>query len=76
MSMQVQRAEEGVLSWIDRDITKPLADFQDPNQEWRRLVSEFYGTFLLVLVAAGGGLSGSAAAQGALYTEAQKPEQT
>ena len=60
MSMQVQRAEEGVLSWIDRDITKPLADFQDPNQEWRRLISEFYGTFLLVLVAAGGGMMGQA----------------
>jgi aquaporin Z len=31
-------------------------DFQDPKQEWRRLFSEFYGTFLLVLVAAGGGM--------------------
>ena len=60
MSTQVRRAEEGVLGWIDRDITGPMADFQDPNQEWRRLFSEFYGTVLLVLVAAGGGMMGQA----------------
>jgi aquaporin Z len=35
---------------------KSLADFQDPDQEWRRLFSELFGTFLLVLVAAGGGM--------------------
>jgi aquaporin Z len=35
-------------------------DFQDPHQEWRRLFSEFYGTFLLVLVAAGGGMMSQA----------------
>jgi aquaporin Z len=55
-----QRAEAGVLSWIDRDITGPIADFQNPNQEWRRLVSELYGTFFLVIVAAGGGMMGEA----------------
>jgi aquaporin Z len=60
MSVELRRAEEGVLGWIDRDITGPMADFQDPNQEWRRLFSEFYGTFLLVLVAAGGGMMGQA----------------
>src|SRR5579863_1700457 len=32
------------------------ADFDDPSLEWRRLFSEFLGTFMLVLVAAGGGL--------------------
>src|SRR5262249_1944318 len=37
-----------------------MADFQDPNQEWRRLFSEFYGTFLLGLVAAGGGMMSQA----------------
>src|SRR5689334_24084331 len=37
-----------------------MADFQDPNQEWRRLFSELYGTFLLVIVAAGGGMMGQA----------------
>ena len=60
MSEQLEQAERGILGWIDRDITGPLADFQDPNQEWRRLFSEFYGTFLLVLVAAGGGMMSQA----------------
>jgi aquaporin Z len=58
--VELERAERGVLGWIDRDITGPLADFQDPNQEWRRLFSELYGTFLLVLVAAGGGMMSQA----------------
>jgi aquaporin Z len=31
-------------------------DFDDPRLEWRRLFSEMLGTFMLVLVAAGGGL--------------------
>jgi aquaporin Z len=60
VSVELKRAEEGVLGWIDRDITGPMADFQNPNQEWRRLFSEFYGTILLVLVAAGGGMMGQA----------------
>src|SRR6476659_4982930 len=37
-----------------------IADFQNPNQEWRRLFSELYGTFFLVLVAAGGGMMSEA----------------
>jgi aquaporin Z len=32
------------------------AAFDDPSQEWRRLFSELFGTFLLVLVGAGGGV--------------------
>jgi aquaporin Z len=32
------------------------ADFDDPSREWRRLFSELLGTFMLVVVAAGGGL--------------------
>src|SRR5438132_4721213 len=32
------------------------AQFDDPRLEWRRLFSELLGTFLLVLVAAGGAL--------------------
>jgi len=52
---------EGVLAErIDKDILEPIADFQNPNQEWRRLFSELYGTFLLVSVAAGGGMIGQA----------------
>jgi len=31
-----------------------LDKFDDPTQEWRRLFSELFGTFLLVLVGAGG----------------------
>jgi aquaporin Z len=37
-----------------------LANFDDPNQEWRRLFSELLGTFFLVLVAAGAGMMGKA----------------
>jgi aquaporin Z len=55
-----REAEAGALAWIDRDITGPIRDFQDPDQEWRRLFSELYGTFLLVIVAAGGGMMGQA----------------
>ena len=36
------------------------ADFENPRQEWRRLVSELLGTFFLVLVAAGGGMMSQA----------------
>jgi len=32
------------------------AQFEDPRFEWRRLFSELLGTFMLVLVAAGGGI--------------------
>jgi aquaporin Z len=37
-----------------------MEDFQNPRQEWRRLFSELYGTFLLVIVAGGGGMMGAA----------------
>src|SRR5580765_2206775 len=57
---RLPETETGVLAWIDRDITGPMRDFQDPKQEWRRLFSELYGTFLLVIVAAGGGMMGQA----------------
>jgi aquaporin Z len=35
-------------------------DFDDPRHEWRRLFAELLGTFLLVLVGAGGGVVGAA----------------
>lgn len=35
-------------------------DFDDPANEWRRLFSEFLGTFLLVMVGAGGAVVGAA----------------
>jgi aquaporin Z len=37
-----------------------VEDFQDSSQEWRRLFAEVLGTFFLVLVAAGGGMMGTA----------------
>lgn len=60
MSERVEQAEIRIFGRIDGDVTGPMADFQDPDQEWRRLFSELYGTFLLVLVAAGGGMMGQA----------------
>ena len=60
MSEQVREAQADILSWIDKDITGPMRDFQNPDQEWRRLFSELYGTFLLVIVAAGGGMMSQA----------------
>ena len=49
------------FSGIDsRRSRKPVEDFQDSSQEWRRLFSELLGTFFLVLVAAGGGMMGQA----------------
>src|SRR5215470_8876553 len=56
---RVRRVEGLVLSEVDR-VAQAMEDFQDPSQEWRRLVSELLGTFFLVLVAAGGGMMGQA----------------
>jgi aquaporin Z len=36
-----------------------LLDFDDPQLEWRRLFSELFGTFLLVLAGAGAGVVGA-----------------
>jgi aquaporin Z len=47
-----QTAEQRLLQMIQ--------DFDDPSQEWRRLFSELFGTFLLVLVAAGAAMMGRA----------------
>jgi aquaporin Z len=44
----------------EQRLLKMIQDFADPSQEWRRLFSELFGTFLLVLVAAGGGMMGRA----------------
>ncbi len=51
---------EGPIARYEQGVIGFLADFQDPHQEWRRLFSELFGTFLLVLVAAGGGMMGHA----------------
>ena len=52
-------ARELVESEPER-LVRAAEDFQDPSQEWRRLVAELFGTFLLVLVAAGGPMMGQA----------------
>src|SRR6202451_4667269 len=50
----------GPLARHEKNLTDRIADFNDPHQEWRRLVSEVLGTFFLVLAAAGGGMMGHA----------------
>ena len=56
--------DAGVAGWIStelqQNVIQPIADFENPNQEWRRLFSELLGTFFLVMVAAGGGMMGAA----------------
>jgi aquaporin Z len=51
---------ERISAWLDEDLIRPIEDFQNPKQEWRRLFSELLGTFFLVLVAAGGGMMSQA----------------
>jgi aquaporin Z len=40
---------------VERDLDV-VRHFADPSREWRRLIAEFVGTFLLVTVGAGGGV--------------------
>jgi aquaporin Z len=64
MSDHVSAQQTGVTGWIaaevQQNLIRPIEDFQNPSQEWRRLFSELLGTFFLVLVAAGGGMMGAA----------------
>jgi aquaporin Z len=48
------------LGVVEQNLLQRIEDFNDPRQEWRRLFSELYGTFLLVIVAAGGGMMSQA----------------
>ncbi|MGV9710106.1 MIP/aquaporin family protein [Gordonia sp. NPDC003424] len=48
------------FSGLPREVVARITDFDNPSQEWRRLFSEVMGTFMLVLVAAGGGMMGTA----------------
>ncbi|BCW71019.1 major intrinsic protein [Arthrobacter sp. NicSoilB8] len=48
------------LGVVEQNILLRIQNFDDPRQEWRRLFSELYGTFLLVIVAAGGGMMSQA----------------
>lgn len=57
MSNEKSHADSAVgrtmLSAVEEETAKRINDFNDPHQEWRRLISELFGTFFLVLVAAG-----------------------
>lgn len=60
---------EPVLAWLERRTSlarRRELEFDDPALEYRRLFSEIWGTFLLVLVAAGGGVIGATAFGGDL----------
>jgi hypothetical protein len=55
-------AGEPVLAWLERRAGKQqqlAVESDNPRLEYRRLFSEAWGTFLLVLVAAGGGVIGA-----------------
>jgi aquaporin Z len=55
---------EPVLAWLERRSARDRQneiEFDDTSLEFRRLFSEVWGTFLLVLVAAGGGVVGATA---------------
>lgn len=61
MEAQTQPAAPiGLFARYEQGVLDRINDFNDPRQEWRRLFSELFGTFLLVLVAAGGGMMGHA----------------
>lgn len=51
---RVQKSQQELMILRQR-----VPDFLDDSLEWRRLFSEIWGTFLLVLVAAGGGIVGA-----------------
>ena len=46
------------LEELEQEAQQRINNFADPRQEWRRLISEFVGTFFLVLVAVGAAVSG------------------
>ncbi len=50
----------GPIARYEQEVAQRIDDFNNPRQEWRRLFSELLGTFLLVMVAAGGGMMGHA----------------
>jgi len=62
--MTTAKAAEGepIMSWLARRTASARlqeVQFDDARLEYRRLFSEVWGTFLLVLVAAGGGVIGA-----------------
>ena len=59
-SSRDERPEGGAFARYEMQIIKRINDFNDPSQEWRRLFAEVFGTFLLVVVAAGAPMMGHA----------------
>src|SRR5215813_9128787 len=60
MTSTQEAAVLGPIARYEQSVLTRIRDFDDPRQEWRRLFSEVLGTFMLVLVAAGGGMMGQA----------------
>ncbi len=57
------------MAWVEARLGKQrqsAIEFDNPRLEYRRLFSELWGTFLLVLAAAGGGVIGATAYGGGL----------
>src|SRR6476619_4275821 len=62
MTASTTHEGEPILAWLARrseSARRSETDFDDAKLEYRRLFSEVWGTFLLVLVAAGGGVIGA-----------------
>jgi len=69
MTASISHEGEPILAWLARRTEAArlnAVQFDDPKLEYRRLFSEVWGTFLLVLVAAGGGVIGATSFGGAL----------
>lgn len=58
-SIDPQAHSAGLLIRYERSLDAAFTEFENPRSEGRRLFSELFGTFLLVLVAAGGGMVGA-----------------
>ena len=54
-----EQPDSSIFRYFEREAEDRITDFQDPKQEWRRLISEAVGTFFLVLVAAGAPMVGA-----------------
>lgn len=57
---EVETGSHWSVTGLPGEMVARITDFNDPRQEWRRLFSEVMGTFLLVVVAAGGGMMNAA----------------